>query len=233
MKFKGCRFALWGSILLVTMIILLVSVPVKNAKAQEAVTIFTPNSPIPKKFYKSWSLFLITSPEWVLPESNDKLKNLYDVFQAFGRAIGPDHVAVWFWSKDPNLEQYYKAVDVMRSAAFCTKLKLPPSKGPYILVTTEYPGPSILRSPETFPNELKNFQVIDLNNATASEVIRLLNDLADKLVASDISEIDPHSEEYWREWQRSFEAVKNTIITLSKKITLKIKTGFFEADIIF
>ena len=232
MKFKECRFALWVSILLVTMIILFV--PVKNAKAQEPVPLFTPNSPIPKKFYKSWSLFLITSLEWVLPESNDKLKNLYDVFQAFGRAIGPDHVAVWFWSKDPNLERYYKAVDVMRSAAFCTKLKLLPSKGPYILVTTEYPGPSILRSyPETFPNELKNFQVIDLNNVTASEVIRLLNDLADKLMTSDISEIDPYSEEYWRKWQRSFEAAKNTIITLSKKVTLKIKTVFFEVDIIF
>jgi len=66
---------------------------------------------------------LVNNPQWVVAESNDKVKKLYDQFQAFGRAIGRDNVAVWFWSQD-NLQDsfYYKAVDVIRSAEFCEKL---------------------------------------------------------------------------------------------------------------
>ena len=74
-------------------------------------------------------------------QSNPKLKKLYDQFEAFGKAIGRDHVAVWFWSQ--NIWQdssYYKLVDVIRCAEFSERLKLPPSGGPYILVTSETPA---------------------------------------------------------------------------------------------
>jgi hypothetical protein len=59
-------------------------------------------------------------------ESNEKIKRLYDEFEAFGKAIGPDHVAVWFWSKNVARESvpFHEAVDVARSARFCEKLKL-------------------------------------------------------------------------------------------------------------
>ena len=110
----------------------------------------------------------------------------------------------------------------------------PPSKGPYVLVATEHPGAGLVGSyPYTFPTDLKNFQVLELNGADASEIMRLLTDLADKLVAGDLTKLNPNSENYWRAWQRSFEGVCNTLVGLSKKVTLKIKTLFFETEIKF
>ena len=93
-----------------------------QAYCQAVASLSGPKVPIPKD-YKTWSLFLVNNPQWVVAESNDKVKKLYDQFQAFGRAIGRDNVAVWFWSQD-NLQDsfYYKAVDVIRSAEFCEKL---------------------------------------------------------------------------------------------------------------
>lgn len=116
-----------------------------------------------------------------------------------------------------------------RSAAFCARLKLPPSKGPYVLVTTEYPGAGVLRSyPESFPADLEGF-LLEFNNADASEIMRVLNALADQLVVSGLPP-DSQSPDYGRTWQRNFEVIRNTLVGLSKNITLKIKTPFLEAE---
>jgi len=32
---------------------------------------------------------LINNPQWLVTESNEKIKSLYDQFEAFGEAIGP------------------------------------------------------------------------------------------------------------------------------------------------
>jgi hypothetical protein len=105
--------------------------------AAETSALANPRDPIPRSDYKTWSLFLITNPEWLLDQSSDKLGTLYKQFNAFGKAIGPDNLAVWFWSEEPRDNQLYKAVDVTRSVAFCRRLKLKPSDGPYVLVMTE------------------------------------------------------------------------------------------------
>lgn len=203
------------------------------ARAQAAEVLNNRGEPIPER-YKSWALFLISNPEWLLPESATKLQELYWAFKAFGRAIGPDHAAVWFWSEEPRDGDFARAVDVMRSSAFCQRLKLPPSRGPYVLVTTEYPGSGLLNSyPDTFPEGLKNFQVLELNGSSASESMRVLNKLADQLVARNLDELNPASEDYWRRWQKSYLAIRDTVVVLSEKVTLKIKTSFFEVDIAF
>jgi len=204
----------------------------KDGHGQDIAALYTPKAEIPKRSYKSWSLFLVNNPEWVLPESNEKLKKLYNQFEAFGKSIGPDHLAVWFWSQNIRNDQYYKAVDVIRSAAFCAKLKLPPSKGPYLLVTTEYPGAGLLDTPgSVLPAKLENSEVLELNNLDAAEITRLLSALADKLVAGDVSKLNVNSEDYWRGWQRAYEDIRGTILGLSKKVTLKIKTSFFEIEL--
>jgi hypothetical protein len=59
----------------------------KDVIGQEARELLKPK-PIPKESYKSRSLFLINNPKWLLAESGDNLKKLYDQFQAFGQAIG-------------------------------------------------------------------------------------------------------------------------------------------------
>jgi hypothetical protein len=203
---------------------------VSHACGQAVASLSGPKVPIPKD-YKTWSLFLVNNPQWVVAESNDKVKKLYDQFQAFGRAIGPDNVAVWFWSQD-NLQDsiYYKAVDVIRSAEFCEKLQLAPSNGPYILVTTEYPGAGLINDSSTFlPAKLKSYCIISLNNKGADEVMRLLSRVADKITAARLPDLNSNSEDYWQSWQRAFETVRDFLS--SRQMTVSIKTPFSEVTI--
>jgi hypothetical protein len=200
------------------------------AHGQALAPLSGPKVPIPKT-YKSWSLFLVNNPQWVVAESNDKVRTLYDQFQAFGRAIGRDNVAVWFWSQD-NLQDsfYYKAVDVVRGAEFCEKLQLPPSNGPYILVTTEYPGSGLINDPSTFlPTKLNGYYVVSLNNKTAEEIMQLLSRIADKITADHLSDLNSSSEDYWRSWQRAFEAIRDFLS--SRQMSVSFKTPFSEVTI--
>jgi hypothetical protein len=48
---------------------------------------------------ESWSLFLVCNLAWLGRGNTDKINVLYEQFQAFGRAIGPKHLAVWFWKR--------------------------------------------------------------------------------------------------------------------------------------
>ena len=70
------------------------------ATALPSVETPLPKGPSPQKSYKSWSLFLVTNPEWLLAQSDSKLDSLYEQFNAFGDSIGDDNLAVWFWSKN-------------------------------------------------------------------------------------------------------------------------------------
>jgi hypothetical protein len=201
-----------------------------NAYSQAISPLYTPDEPIPQR-YKSWSLFLVNNPQWLVSESNEKIKKLYNQFEAFGRAIGDDHGAVWFWSQKALGDSfYYKAVDVTRSAAFCKKLKLAPSNGPYILVTTEYPGMGLINDPSTFlPTALKNYYIVSLNNRRADEVMQLLTRVGDKITANSLSELNSTSEDYWRSWQQAYEAVRDFLV--KRHIAITIKTPFSEVQI--
>jgi len=102
------------------------------------------HEPIPREGYASWSLFLICNPAWLLQENQAKLQDLYRQFRAFGRAIGPKHLAVWFWERSPGgatpaLGEY---VDVDRSSQYCDSLRLLPSQSPHVVVMTTYPAPA-------------------------------------------------------------------------------------------
>jgi hypothetical protein len=174
---------------------------------------------------------LINNPQWVVAESNDRVRKLYDQFEAFGKAIGRDHVAVWFWSQ--NIWQdsfYYKAVDVIRSAAFCEKLKLAPSGGPYIVVTSEYPGSGLINDSSTFlPTGLQHYYALSLNNKSADEIMQLLTRLADRIVANRLSDLNTASEDYWGGWQRAFESIRDFLT--NRQMTVTIKTPLSEVEI--
>jgi hypothetical protein len=94
-------------------------------------------------------------------------------------------------------------------------------------------SPGVVGSPDSFPSKLESSQVLAVNNADASEITRLLTALADQLVAGDLSKLDVNSEEYWRTWERIFEASRDTLVGLSKKVTLTIKTPFIDTNIKF
>lgn len=201
----------------------------KDVYGQAREELITSNSPIPEGWYKSWSLFLISDPDWILAERNEPLKELYEQFKRFGDVIGREHLAIWFWSQDPRDDGFYRAVDILRARAYCLKLKLPPNEGPYVIVTTEYPGVgSVASYPQTFPDSLGKFQVLKLNGLDASETMRLLTDLTDQLVLTGLRELDSNSEDFWR---TLFEATRNVLVGFTSKITVRIKAPGIEAEI--
>jgi hypothetical protein len=198
---------------------------------QAIAPLYTPKAPIPKDSFKTWSLFLINNPQWVVAESDDKVKKLYDQFEAFGKAIGPNHVAVWFWSENIWEDSfYYKAVDVIRSAGFCEKLNLAPSSGPYILVTGEYPGTGLINDSSTFlPRKLQNYYIVSLNNKSADEIMQLLTRVADKVIANRLSELNTQSPDYWIVWRQTYEAIRDFLS--KRQMTVTIKTPVSEIQV--
>jgi hypothetical protein len=71
--------------------------------------------PIPRD-YQTWSLFLVCSHSW-LSGNEANLDELFQNFLAFGKTIGPENVAVWFWGWE-TLPAPYNLVKVVQ-----TKLK--------------------------------------------------------------------------------------------------------------
>jgi hypothetical protein len=203
--------------------------------AQDVKHLSNPEEPIPNQPYKSWSLFLISNPEWLLDQGNEKLRALFEQYEVFGKAIGPDNVAVWF-STQPQQprqsKQFHKDVDVTRSVAFCRRLKLKPSEGPYVLVMTEYPGKSVLSDyPNSFPNDITKILVIKLNGTDATTTTRLLGDLVDGIVAADLSKLRPKPDDYWSGWRKVFGTVSDAVVGLANNVTVSFDTGPVKTEI--
>jgi hypothetical protein len=177
---------------------------------------------IPRESYKTWSLFLVCNPEWLLPASNERLKNLYDQFQAFGTAIGPDHLAVWFWKGKPNPSSPRLAadLDVDRSTRFCRAYNLPPSHSPYVLVTSVYPDPD---NPQVPPNLL-----IEFGGRNPELISKNLAELSDQLVLKGLKTKTPDSKEYWATW---FEAARASLKDVSDRVTVTINTSFLKVEV--
>jgi hypothetical protein len=184
---------------------------------------------IPQGRYKSWSLFLISNPEWLLQQSDDRLKALYNQFVAFGKAIGDENLAVWFLSDSPSSSEPQQAVDVARSVAFCKRFKLNPSEGPYVLVLTKYPGACVLSDPNSFPKDTSGAAVIKLNSSDAASTTRLLSDLVVKIDAEDLSKL--HSDAWWEGLRRVFTTVSTSVLGLSSKVTVVFNTGPVKTEI--
>lgn len=142
---------------------------------QSAAEIIGPTQQIPRAGFKTWSLFLICTPDWVTPEKSGDLANLYRRFKGFGDAIGSDNLAVWFWKQRASLAdaRLSENVDVPRSADYCRALMLRPSEGPFLVATTAYPDLN------AFPAERAVFA---LGGLSPAELAKLLNSLTDQLL---------------------------------------------------
>jgi hypothetical protein len=151
----------------------LVIFPAQNvAHAQIAVQVFE-RSEIPRD-YKSWSLFLVCNPGWLSADKPQDVSTLYERFTGFGRTIGDDNAAVWFWKKT-SYTISAENVDVERSIRFCRAYGLKPSLSPYVLVTTKYPD-------EAAPKSKGDFAVFQLGGVSPTEVSRILAKLTDDLL---------------------------------------------------
>jgi hypothetical protein len=183
--------------------------------------------------YKSWSLFLLTNQDWLTPGKSKQISELYEQALAFGRVIGRNHLAVWFWKKDmlawagvprdgliglsgwrsPNVVEN---VDVERAIAFCEKLGLKPSRGPYLLFTTTYPEEDVA---------LTNYSVIELGK-DPEEVSRMLRRLGDQLVVEGVIRdgsfaSSAGSDDFWSAW---FTATRHALAALDLGFRVAVRT---------
>jgi hypothetical protein len=193
---------------------------------------------IPRNGYKTWSLFLICTPGWVRSANSDQLRDLHSRFQAFGDAIGSDNLAVWFWKADSESTAAKRAedVDVARSAEFCRSLRLRPSEGPHLVVTTAYPD---LRG---FPADRA---VFTLGGLSAGELTALLNRLTDQLLlegkvestrqelagASPATPPNAESKAPSGLWLRLLEGARLGMLGVRCSVGLKINAGVLSAEL--
>jgi hypothetical protein len=169
--------------------------------------------------FKSWSLFLICGPGWILRNKDEGVRLLYEDFKAFGDAIGPNNVAVWFWKKTgaPTADN----VDVDRSARYCQKYHLLPSDTPQLLVTTHFPDD---------PGEGDKF-VVSLRGLSASEGANALDKITDQLMQSGLSQKSLDRNAFWSSlWSASGVALSAAGCYLNK-VSISMHTGIFNAEI--
>lgn len=162
------------------------------------------------------------NPQWLAPEKSDDLNKLYIQFQNFGRAIGSDHLAVWFWRPQSRKRETKLAqdVDVERSVRFCKAWKLKPSAGPHLVVTSTYPDESNLSS--GLPTSTAVYQ---LGNMNPNDISALIARLTDELVEKghvDESVVSPAPPVLW---VRLLEATRQTINSFGCAWTFKVDAG--------
>jgi hypothetical protein len=215
---------------------ILLAVPIRPAFPQEMAQLVTQKQSIPKGF-KTYSLFLICNPQWLDPQKNAGLLQLYRQFQSFGRAIGDDHVAVWFWksnSYEHSDAALAQIVDVERSVRFCQAWKLTPSEGPHLVITSTYPDEQHLSAGLPV-----NSAVYKLGNMTPPEISSLLAKLTDELVTSgkvDNKDTTPASTPTTpppttKLWVQLLAATQQTINSFGCAWSFKINAGPVSADL--
>jgi hypothetical protein len=218
---------------LITMALLLAALSPMQAAAVELPKAIerVPSDPIPKEGYVSWSLFLVCNSAWLRLEKQRNLQDLYVEFQAFGRAIGPTHLAIWFWESSlptrllppenvPALSEY---IDVNRSSRYCARFGLLPSKSPHVLVTTIHPD-----DPRAI---VGNKVILELDGTTSLDTQILLLKLADQLVVQGLNQAELDSEAYWRTWRRGLESTYAALANLLQHVKFTVDVKFFKVEI--
>lgn len=186
-------------------------VPGSRAYAQAPVELL-PDQPVPPGF-ETQTLFLICNLDWIRAEREQDLLTLYAYFQAFGRAIGPDNAAVWFWKELPNLDQgLADAIDIERGSQICSELELVASESPYLVINSKWD---------------QDHAIVALSGLDSVGIKEVLVVLADKLIASDIN-IQEVQDEVW--WETLYSALRSGIASaggLARTLTVSIDTKFF------
>jgi hypothetical protein len=166
-----------------------------------------PTGAIPRQFtsgikVRTWSLFLVCNPVWLQKQKSADLRSLYSLYQAFGKTTGDQHAAVWFVSRDQNL-------DNVRETRYCERFELAPSEGPHIVVTTVHPD-------DWKPGDSR--VQISLGNRTAVEAAKLINVMNDQILGNKLSQQGLDKREYWLTWGR----VASGVCTYLGKVTFKV-----------
>ena len=214
-----------GLIACVVVMLVSLSGPSRLVGAQAPIDLFGPDDPIPHQ-YKSWSLFLLCNPAWLLEDRRSDVIDLYRRYKAFGESIGPDHAAIWFWrTKDSaalfgGSKAIVELVDVSRSSTYCEKYGLLPSEGPHVLVTTGHPD-----------DDPRDRSVLKLNDLDPDSIAVLLGKVADQVLVKGLNQEDLDSERAWRTWKEAVESVLAAGVSWIDKVVLTIDTKFFKLEV--
>lgn len=229
-------------VLLVALCLLLAQVGTALG-GQAAAEIVGPTQQIPRAGFRTWSLFLICTPDWVTAEKSGDLADLYRRFKGFGDAIGSDNLAVWFWKQRASINdaRLSENVDVPRSADYCRALKLRPSEGPFLVVTAAYPELN------AFPTERA---VYALGGLPPADLAKLLNTLTDELLLegkveaarraaaprpsvtpSPSSSVTPVGTSSSGLWIQLLEGARRSLIGFGCNVKIQIRTGIMSAEL--
>jgi len=172
--------------------LLLLSTP---ARAQKFVPLF-PDQPVPPGF-ETQTLFLICNPDWLQPQREADLAELFAYYVTFGRVIGERNAALWFWREEPDLgDGIVDDIDIERNAALCAEAGLRPSQGPHLVFNTKWD---------------RDHFVLSFAGLDATGIKRVLAGLADGLVTGDL-DADRLRDEV--AWQRMASVVRSVFSRL-------------------
>jgi hypothetical protein len=216
-------------------------------QSQATIEVIGRSEPIPVGF-KTYSLFLICNPQWLDPAKSSGLTQLYYQFKAFGRSIGDDQAAVWFWRQPvgPSWETTFPAaavIDVERSIRFCKAWSLKPSEGPFIVVTATRPDEAHLS--RKLPNDSAVFKLGGMAPPAISSLISKLTDalllsgkpvIQPALPPSSVTgqtppAVEPSSTGDNALWVRMLSAVQQTINNFGCAWSFKLNAGPVSADL--
>jgi hypothetical protein len=189
-----------------------------QVRAQQAFEV-TPTIEIPRG-YSSWSLFLVCNPAWIVQNGDKGFVELFNRYRAFGHAIGPKNLAIWFWKK-PAETPTSDNTDVDRSSIYCERYKLLPSESPHVLVTTRYPDD---------PDPGDRF-VVRLNNLDAQDGALALTKLADQLLVTGLSQTELDINYTWRRVLAAVGSAVSATGCYFNKVSFSFKTGIINAEI--
>ncbi len=185
--------------------------------------------PSTRRFYTTWSLFLISNPSWLTGDSSEKITSLYNSYLGFARATGGQHAAVWFWKKAPKIEgekvigaDLAANIDTDRCTVFTRKLNLDIAKSPHVLVTTSYPS---------LQSRFKDYIVLELGGLRPESTVDLLTVLGDQLLQGKLDQKALNSKLWWLGWK---DAASKTLVVLSElaaHVKFKIKTSVLDITI--
>ena len=187
-------------------------------QAQERFEVM-PTEQIPSD-YESWSLFLICNPAWIVQSRDEGIGTLFDQYKAFGDAIGPRNLAIWFW-REPAPEPSAELTDVSRSSEYCQRFKLLPSKSPYVLVTTQHPD----------AEEVGDYFFVSLNGLDPEDSAELLAKLTDQLLVTGLDQAGLDASTRWQRSLAAALAVVSSVGSYFDQVSFTFNTGFFKAEI--
>jgi hypothetical protein len=175
--------------------------------------------------YKTWSLFLVCTPAWFTKNQDPRLLELYRHFAAFGRAIGPDHLAVWFARSDKTEltpRMLASEYDSDRAAKFCRQYGLSPRTAPHVVVTREYP------EPDQAPSD---YLTLSLGNADAATTGKLLVALTEQIWSAEPNQDALADAEWWHWMEQLMRKWVATAAPIFSRLRVKLKASFLEVEL--